>query len=164
MTKRAKRKTKPRTKRRTKPRTKRKTKPRTKRKTKPRTKRKTPKKRSTNKKKVFQRGGNPMFYDNSPGIIELSAADFNDNRVMHSKTKGIPGIMMVYADWCPHCSNSDTQDAWKKLGTMVSSSSGWVGALNGADRENGNDKIMSNLGVKGFPSILFVQKNGNIVG
>lgn len=145
-----------RNKKRTRRRTRRKTRKRTRRRTRRKTRKRT---RRTRKRK--QKGGTTKtFYSDVPNVIELSRDDFSNTNIKHPKTLNKPGIVMMYADWCPHCSNPQTREMWSKLGSMVEKNSGWVGAMNCANEKN---KSLSNeLGIRGYPSILMVLPNGSI--
>lgn len=115
------------------------------------------KKFSLNKSnKSHQLGGRKQLYKDSKKVKELTNKDFDVNNKLKNISK--PGIVMMYADWCPHCNNPDTILMWNKLGSMMDEQNGWVGAFNCADEFN--SKIASNLKVEGYPTIMFVDKTG----
>lgn len=114
------------------------------------------------KYKIKQLGGNPTFYTDVYGVKELTSKDFKNNKINNKTLMNKPGMMMFYADWCPHCSNDETRSAWGKLGRMMDPQDGWVGAMNCADKTNGNNQIATRLGITGYPTIKFINKNGAI--
>jgi hypothetical protein len=69
---------------------------------------------------------------------------------------------MMYADWCPHCSNPETRGMWGKLGNMMDKDSGYVAAFNCADEENGNKSLASKLNIRGYPTVLTVLPSGQL--
>ena len=157
--KRSTRKPRKKSKRKTRKKSKRKTRKHSTRKPRKSSKRKT---RKTHKKRK-QKGGNPTFYGDSRGITELDSSHFQGETLNHPQLKGKPGIVMMYADWCPHCSNPETTGMWKKMGSMVDSQLGWVGAFNCADEANGNKELSRKLGVQGYPTLMFVSKEGQFM-
>ena len=132
------------------------------RKSRKRTRRKTQKSRKrTSRKSRKQKGGTTTtFYSDVPNVIELSRDDFSDTHIKHPETLNKPGIVMMYADWCPHCSNPQTRGMWGKLGSMLGKESGWVGAMNCANDQN--KELSKKLGINGYPTVLLVLPNGQL--
>ena len=97
----------------------------------------------------------PKFYENSEFVIELNADDFDGTRLNHSKFNGRPGLVMWYADWCPHCSNPSTIKTWEGIGDFCYPDVS-VGAINCADKFYENDVLSSRVGIQGYPSITYV--------
>ena len=126
-----------------------------------RTLRKSRKRRTSRKKSSRkQLGGRDKFYDDVDDVIELSGDDFKSLHQSHPITKGKPGMVMMYADWCPHCSNPQTRGMWSKMGKMVDNNSGWVGAMNCAEESNGNKTFADSIGIRGFPTVMLVTDKG----
>lgn len=112
-------------------------------------------------KPYIQYGGVPVqFYAKNPHIRELTPDDFNDNNQI-TDVQMRPGIVMFYADWCPHCNSEETQKYWNDTGLRIDSKNGWVGAMNCANEMN--KPISQKIGINAFPTILFVDKLGNVI-
>lgn len=110
---------------------------------------------------LIQYGGVPVqFYAKNPHIRELTSDDFNGNYQIINVQKR-PGIVMFYADWCPHCNSEETQKYWNDTGLRIDSQNGWVGAMNCAN--DINKPISQKIGINAFPTILFVDEQGNII-
>ena len=110
---------------------------------------------------MIQYGGVPVqFYAKNPHIRELTPDDFNDNNQI-TDVQMRPGIVMFYADWCPHCNSEETQKYWNDTGLRIDSKNGWVGAMNCATEMN--KPISQKIGINAFPTILFVDKLGNVI-
>lgn len=110
---------------------------------------------------LIQYGGVPVqFYAKNPHIRELTSDDFNGNNQIIDVQKR-PGIVMFYADWCPHCKSEETQKYWNDTGLRIDSQNGWVGAMNCAN--DMNKPISQKIGINAFPTILFVDEQGNII-
>jgi thiol-disulfide isomerase/thioredoxin len=110
---------------------------------------------------MIQYGGVPVqFYAKNPHIRELTPDDFNNNNQI-TDVQMRPGIVMFYADWCPHCNSEETQKYWNDTGLRIDSKNGWVGAMNCATEMN--KPISQKIGINAFPTILFVDKLGNVI-
>lgn len=117
--------------------------------------------RSTRTRLRKQQGGRPKLYaQNAANVIELSSIDFEKDAIKNMITKRRPGIVMMYADWCPHCNNEETIKAWKKLSTLVDQKNGYVAAMNCADEQN--TELAKRLGIKAYPTVLFVAPEGTL--
>lgn len=103
---------------------------------------------------------NKYFYKDSI-IKELKGNDFVGGSVTHSSFKNKPGLIMWYADWCPHCSNQETIKMWKDVGTFCDPDL-VVGAVNCANESNGSKAVSEMIGIQGFPSITYVNVDGTI--
>ena len=103
----------------------------------------------------------PQFYANSKFVVELKADDFDENKVINQSFDGIPGLIMWYADWCPHCSSVETQRLWNYIAEFCSPDV-CVGAVNCNDSFNGNDELAQSLNINGYPSITYVNVDGTI--
>lgn len=114
-------------------------------------------KKPTNRK--IQYGGVRLYEDN-PLINELSPADFNDSNQL-TANNGQSGLIMFYADWCPHCNNPDTIRYWNETAKRMKSNNIWIGAMNCGDNEN--NKIATSLKINGFPTIALIDREGNII-
>lgn len=103
----------------------------------------------------------PRFYkDDGSYVIELSSKDFDQTpKIVHSKFKGVPGMVMWYADWCGHCKDKQTQSQYRALADFCHPDVP-IAAFNCAAPEH--EHISSLVGVKGYPSITYIKKNGEI--
>ena len=66
-------------------------------------------------------------------------------------------IILVYADWCPHC-HTYKDDVWKNL-TAIPASQRKTG-LASIQAEHLKDTPFSNAKLKGYPSVIVVGKDG----
>lgn len=93
----------------------------------------------------------------------LKASDFKiqGNKVFinQNKTKKNPGMLLIYATWCGHCHRfmPTFNEINNKLGhnfCCISIES---------EELNGQNKLVSALDFKGYPTICFFDQNGLIV-
>lgn len=103
----------------------------------------------------------PVFYTNSRYVKELNGGDFSGDTITHPDFRGKPGIVMFYADWCPHCSNASTRNMWNDLGDFCYPDVA-VGAMNCNDNFHGNGDVAQDIGVRGYPSIAYINIDGTI--
>lgn len=107
------------------------------------------------------------LYNPSDNVIELTNKDFAVDhlgrmKVIHRAFSGKDGIIMFYAPWCPHCNSKETKDLWKSLALAMGSSFP-VAAVNCTNKAGRNDKVAEKAGVRGFPTIKLVTRNGTMV-
>ena len=119
--------------------------------------------RSTKRSNRKQSGGRPKLYENDDEndvnkVIELTKLNFDDKLDGLRQVPNTPGIVMMYADWCPHCNSEETINAWKKLGKMTDPKHGYVAAMNCAEEENA--PFARRHGVNSYPTILFIKPDG----
>jgi len=103
----------------------------------------------------------PKFYEKSRYVKELNGDDFNNDVVTNRYFQGKPGLVMFYADWCPHCSNPTTRKMWNEIGYFCSPDVA-VGAMNCNDKFRGNDLSARLIGVSGYPSIAYINSDGTV--
>lgn len=104
---------------------------------------------------------NVEFYLNDDNVKELRACDFVGNVVTHPSFKGKHGIIMWYADWCPHCNSPETQKLWRDF-AKICKNKVVVGAINCANTFYGNDEVAQTCKIHGYPTITYVGKDGVI--
>lgn len=75
-------------------------------------------------------------------------------------TRSLPGMLLIYADWCGHCVRF--KPVFNKL-CSVAGRDFVCASIESAELEN-SPKLSSSLNFKGFPSIKFFDKKGNIIG
>lgn len=98
------------------------------------------------------------FYSNSKHVQELNSGDFNGEIL---KMNGAPGLIMWYADWCPHCSNKDTINLWNDIGDFCYPDVN-VAAINCNNSFYGNNEVARRIGISGYPTITYVNADGSI--
>lgn len=97
------------------------------------------------------------FFDRT-NVIELSEENFNGNRIVSPNMNNRFGLILFYAEWCPHC---------------VSVKSPYINFANEMKRTSKGDVVVfavntekqpgitKRFGVKGFPTIKFIE-NGRV--
>ena len=88
------------------------------------------------------------------GVYELKPKHF---KTTHTAFKDKMGLIMFYADWCPHCSSDETVGFWTELSQELKGLMP-IGAFNC----NNHKKTATELGISGFPTIMFVNYDGNM--
>lgn len=93
-------------------------------------------------------------------IRELSSKDFtvsNGKAKVNGMTR--PGLLFIHADWCPHCIRfkPDFNELDKKIGHGFT-------LLAIEDKKIGNSDLMNALGIQGYPTLKWVDAEGNITG
>jgi thiol-disulfide isomerase/thioredoxin len=90
-------------------------------------------------------------------IKEIFTSDITTNSGSNYilKAKGTGGILMVKQDWCGYCVRAlpAFEESSKKLGSAYP-----IFKMDG----DKNKAAVSKLGVQGFPTILFIDRNGKI--
>ena len=95
-------------------------------------------------------------------MIELKMKDFklkNSNYII-KKNENKPGLLLVYAPWCGYSKLvlPEWRDFEKKNNKKY-----YIAALNVEAKNSGNKLIARKLGVTGYPTIKYINKDG-IVG
>ena len=97
-------------------------------------------------------------------VIELGYDDFkvkkNKIHVDHAKFKNKLGLIKFYAPWCPHC--TDMVETLSYLSDQLQDYGFVVAAVNCDDTELRNDQLAQDIGIEGFPSLYFVNGQGEL--
>ena len=102
-----------------------------------------------------------LIYEKSPYVQEMQPKDFKiTNLKKNIEPKyNQPILIVFYAHWCPHCSNPTMMNFVESLGSVLPKKSNVkVGAFN-CDYNDKHRDISNNLGIKGFPTIRYINKN-----
>jgi thiol-disulfide isomerase/thioredoxin len=90
-------------------------------------------------------------------LKEIFTSDITTNNGSNfvMKAKGTGGMIIIHQLWCSYCVKCmpSFQEAGKKLGNAYP-----IFSLNG----DKNKVAIQKLGVQGFPTILFIDRNGKI--
>jgi len=97
------------------------------------------------------------MYRNTP-VNELSAKDFSGTKIISPKFKNKYGLLKVYAPWCGYC--QQMEELLIEIAGKLKPHGFVVGALN-ADNQV-NKPVAQALGVRGFPTLFLVNKNGEV--
>jgi len=94
-------------------------------------------------------------------VKEIGPKDFQSNSLREILVpKKTPSVVNYYAHWCPHCNNPETVAFWEALGEKLPKHAGiHVFAFN-CDLNNEHRDVAENVGVHGFPTFRFYDKNG----
>lgn len=97
-------------------------------------------------------------------VIDLTAKDFvlknGSVYVNHKKTKGVPGILLIRADYCSHC--VAFKDTFEKLAKTLGSEFRCVAIENKEIQKSSN--LSDALDFKYFPTLKFYDQHGKIIG
>lgn len=96
-----------------------------------------------------------MSFSIKDSVVILDDSSFVTGRIKKSKFSG-PGIMFVYAPWCPFCKQKVT--TMKVLGTCFASKDQAVYVLNG----DVNRITSKYLGVDAFPTYYSIDELGYV--
>lgn len=108
---------------------------------------------------------NKYGHSNS-NVLELMAHHFKslDDKIIleNNNLKGKYGIVKFYAPWCGHCSNMIHSleflgSELPKMGKPF-----FVAAVNCTNKTVGNDLLAQKIGIKGFPTLFFVNLEGQL--
>lgn len=96
--------------------------------------------------------------------LVISDFKISTNGVVYTKSNGNPGLLLIHADWCGHCKNfiPTFQDINKKLNRK--SISFPCVAIDSNELDTDGGKLSSALKIQGFPTLLFFDQNGKIMG
>lgn len=94
-------------------------------------------------------------------VKSLKPSDFDFN--IYNKTAKVKlpsGYIVFYAPWCGHCANPDFIEMWTKM-SKVYAKHGLMAASYNCYR-NGNEEFANQLGIRGYPTIKFVNSDGKL--
>lgn len=91
------------------------------------------------------------LFKNNKNLKNLSEKDFDGKKIKNVKTGG---ILLVFAQWCIHCQN--LKPIWNNLSKVKGNVEMFI------IDEAKNKNLIQTLGVKSFPSIFKVLKNGSL--
>jgi len=95
----------------------------------------------------------PLFKKNS-SVNELTPADFNGKQIKNPVLKNKKGLILFAADWCHFC--KDFSPIYEK----VSDSLGQSFPLFFFDCEKYGDFASKKFNVSGFPTVMYIDRNG----
>lgn len=96
-----------------------------------------------------------MFKSKST-VISLTPDNFDikNKKIIHPKLKDKKGMIAYLASWCPHCVK------FKPIYESVSDTLGTSFPLFYLDCEKYSDFARNKLKVNGYPTILYIDRNG----
>jgi filamentous hemagglutinin family protein len=88
-------------------------------------------------------------------LISLSQKDFDGKKIVRAKNTG--ALLLVKAEWCSHCMKL------KPILKKVSEKLGSAFPIFTIDADK-DSQIVNSLGVDGYPTVFFVNREGVISG
>lgn len=81
--------------------------------------------------------------------------------VNHKKTKGVPGMLLIHANYCHHCTSfkGTYEQLAKKLGNEFH-----CVAIENDEIRKGGDALATALDFRYFPTLKFYDHSGKIIG
>ena len=96
--------------------------------------------------------------------IKLTKKDFSfDNKNVYINkniTKGNPGLLLIYADWCGYCNRF--KPVYNEICDQMGSKFPCV-SIEHSDLTN-DEVLISKLDFQGYPTIKFFDQHGKILG
>jgi len=102
-----------------------------------------------------------LIYDKSPHVQEMRPKDFkivNLRKNVEPKYNQ-PILIVFYAHWCPHCSNPTMVEFVESLAEVLPKKSNVKVCAFNCDYNDKHRDIASNMGITGFPTIRYINKN-----
>jgi len=102
-----------------------------------------------------------LIYDKSTNVQEMLPKDFkiiNLKKNIEPKYNQ-PILIVFYAHWCPHCSNPTMVEFVESLADVLPKKSNVKVSAFNCDYNDKHRDISSNLGITGFPTIRYINKN-----
>lgn len=102
-----------------------------------------------------------LIYDKSPNVQEMRPKDFkifNLRKNIEPKYNQ-PIIIVFYAHWCPHCSNLTMVEFIESLASVLPKKSNVKVSAFNCDYNDKHRDIANNMGITGFPTIRYINKN-----
>ena len=97
-------------------------------------------------------------------VMELGHDDFQINsdkiKVVNQNFKNNLGLVKFYAPWCHHC--TDMVESLSYMSDQLKNHGFKVAAVNCDDTNKRNDELAQKVGVEGFPSVYFVNGQGEL--
>lgn len=103
-----------------------------------------------------------LLYKKSSNVKELNHNHFsvsNINKKTHPNSPN-PIIIKYYAHWCPHCHNPEMVEFLESLGEVLPKKTNITVAAFNCDFNDKTRDIAQNIGIQGFPTIRYYNKNG----
>lgn len=94
-------------------------------------------------------------------LNELTLKDFkfeNENYKI-KKNDDKQGLLLIYAPWCGYSKLLGPE--WRKFEKKYKNKY-YIASLNSDKNNSGNDLIIKQLGIAGFPSVKYIQKDGTV--
>ena len=101
-----------------------------------------------------------LIYNKSPNVQEMTPTDFKVTNLQSIEPKyNQPILIVFYAHWCPHCTNSTMKEFIESLaGVLPKKSNVKVSAFN-CDYDDKHRDIANKLKINGFPTVRYINKN-----
>ena len=101
-----------------------------------------------------------LIYNKSPNVEEMTPNDFKVTKLRNVEPKyNKPILIIFYAHWCPHCSNPTMVEFVESLADVLPKKSNVKVSAFNCDYNDKHRDIANNLGINGFPTIRYINKN-----
>lgn len=83
---------------------------------------------------------------------------------VYTKTNGNPGMLLVHADWCGHCKHFIP--VFRQISQQLNQDSITFPcvAIESEELKADDGKLSKALNIEGFPTLLFFDQSGKIIG
>jgi len=104
-----------------------------------------------------------LIYHKSPNVQEMYPNDFKvvDLKNHIEPKYNQPILIVFYAHWCPHCSNPTMVEFVESLAEVLPKKSNVKVSAFNCDYNEKHRDIANNMGITGFPTIRYYNKNHN---
>lgn len=80
---------------------------------------------------------------------------------IYTKTNGNPGLLLVHANWCGHCKHF--VPIFQEINKQLNQDSITFPCV-AIESEDLDSKLSAALNIEGFPTLLFFDQSGKIIG
>lgn len=91
--------------------------------------------------------------------LTLKNFKFENNNYKINKNNDKQGLLLIYAPWCGY--SKLLAPEWRKFENKYQDKY-YIASLNSDKKNSGNNLIIEQIGVDGFPTIKYINKDGTV--